>query len=297
APNGSLVAWWGEDLRVSGAATYLFDATSLYITKTVSSPRYTVQSFERIPNETRRHSLWDPDDDWLVSSMFHAGSLRQERGARRFVVAQRSDATLYVDVVPHTRTAIVESARHDGHDVAGLLIAIGALVVLAMWRVGAPHPRFADEALPRIVLIVVARAAMLPFTLDEDPAHVFSFDVYASRILGPFTNSPFDLLLTAAAVLAIVVAVARVLPAIVRALLALAGALGFAMLASNLVNNSRISSLPDHILPASVAQAVILAALLLFGLALLKGTGDGGRGTGIAIGIVVVGAALIAIFL
>src|SRR5207247_6627514 len=33
APNGNPVAWWGQELRVSGAATYLFDATSLYITK------------------------------------------------------------------------------------------------------------------------------------------------------------------------------------------------------------------------------------------------------------------------
>src|SRR5207302_7947276 len=110
-----------------------------------------------------------------------------------------------------------------------------------------------------VVVILVARAAMLPFTLDEDPTHVFGFDVYASRIRGPFTKSPFDLLLTAAAVLAIVVAAARVLPALVRALLALAGALGFAILASNLVDNSRISSLPDHIVPASLAHAGILA--------------------------------------
>src|ERR1044071_2640545 len=27
APNGDPVAWWGQELRVSGAATYLFDAT------------------------------------------------------------------------------------------------------------------------------------------------------------------------------------------------------------------------------------------------------------------------------
>src|SRR5205823_2349617 len=291
APNGNPVAWWGQELRVSGAATYLFDATSLYITKSVSTPRFTVQAFERVPNETKRHSLWDPDDDWLVSSMFHAGALRQENGARRYVVAQRQDATLYVDVVPRTRAAIVDSARHDGHDVAGLLIAIGAIVVLAMWGTG----KSACPPLISVVVILVARAAMLPFTLDEDPTHVFGFDVYASRILGPFTKSPFDLLLTAAAVLAIAVAAARVLPAIVRALLALAGALGFAILASNLVDNSRISSLPDHIVPASLAQAVILAALLLFGLALLKMTGDGGRGTAVAIGIVIGGAALIAV--
>jgi signal transduction histidine kinase/HAMP domain-containing protein len=294
APNGTVVAWWGEDLRVSGAATYLFDATSLYITKTISSPRATVQAFERVPNAAMRHSLWNPDDDWLVSSEFHAGALRQESGVRRFVVAQRPDATLYVDLMPRTRAAIVDSTRHDGHDTAGLLIAIGALVVLAMWSAAAMPPLFA------VLLILVARAAMLPFTVDEDPAHVFGFDVYASRILGPFTKSPFDLLLTAAALLGIVVVLARALPAIVRALLALAGALGFTLLASNLVDNARISSLPDHILPASVAQAVLLAALLLLGFALLQlaqGAGGRAQGAGVAIGVVVVGAAAAAFVL
>jgi signal transduction histidine kinase len=283
APNGDPVAWWGQELRVSGAATYLFDATSLYITKSVPTPRFTVQAFERIPNETKRHSLWDPDDDWLVSSMFHAGALRQESGARRYVVAQRHDATLYVDFVPRTRAAIVDSARHDGNDVAGLLIALGAL-----WSAAAMPPLW------RVLLIVVARVALLPLTLDEDPTHIFGFDIYASRILGPFTKSPFDLLLTAAAVLAIVVAAARVLPALVRALLALAGALGFAVLASNLVDNSRISSLPDHIVPASLAQAVILAALLLFGFALLQlAQGAERRGQGAGVVLVIAGAVVV----
>jgi signal transduction histidine kinase len=288
-PNGNVVAWWGEDLRVSGAATYLFDATSLYITKTVPSPRYTVQAYERIADETKRHSLWDPDDDWIVSWTLHAGALRQEKNVRRFVVTQRPDATLYVDVVPRTRAAIVDGVRHDGHDVAGLLVALGAIVVL--WSAAATPPL-------RILLIVVARLAMLPFTVDEDPTHVFGFDLYASRLLGPFTKSPFDLLLTAAAVLAIVVALRRVLPPLARAVLAVAGAAGFAVLAKNLVDNSRISSLPDHIVPASTAQAVLLAALVLFGFALLSlAKGAGGRGRGAAVIVVVAGAFVIGFLL
>ena len=257
-PNGTVVAWWGEDLRVSGAATFLFDATSLYVTKTVASPRYTVQAFERIVNETTRHSFWDPDDDWLVSMTFHAGALRQERGARRFVVLQRPDATLYVDIMPRTRNVIVDGVRHDGHDIAGVLVAIAAI-----WSAAATPPLF------RILLIIAARLALLPFTIDEDPTRLFGFDVYASRLLGPFTKSPFDLLLTAAAVLAIVVTIAPKLPRIVRAALAVAGAAGLVMLESNMADNSRISAVPDHILPASTAQAVLLAALILFGFALL----------------------------
>ncbi len=287
APNGNVVAWWGQDLRVSGAATYLFDATSLYITKSISSPRYTVQAFERIVNETKRHSLWDPDDDWLVSSKYHAGALRQERNTRRYVVTQRPDATLYVDIVPRTPAAIVDGVRRDGHAAAAILIAVAAV-----WLAAAAPPLIA------ILLIAVARAAMLLFRIDEDPTHIFGFDVYGSRILGPLTKSPFDLFLTAAALLAIAVAAARVVPAIARALVALAGALGFALLAANLVDNSRISSLPDHIVPTSLAQAVILGALVLLGFALLRlAEGAGRRGHGAGVVLVVAGTLFIGFFL
>src|SRR5437899_3105747 len=31
--DGSVLAWWGDDLRVSGKLTYQFDATDLYITR------------------------------------------------------------------------------------------------------------------------------------------------------------------------------------------------------------------------------------------------------------------------
>ncbi|HXH41328.1 MAG TPA: HAMP domain-containing protein, partial [Thermoanaerobaculia bacterium] len=85
----------------------------------------------------------------------------------------------------------------------------------------------------------------------------------------------FDLLVSAAAILAIVLALTRKRGAsmpvqIVRSVVAAATALGYMMLVKNLVDNSRISAVPDHILPVSVAQGVLLGALLLLGFALLR---------------------------
>src|SRR5205085_3901975 len=87
-----------------------------------------------------------------------------------------------------------------------------------------------------------------------------------------FSKSPFDLLLTAAAVLAIVVIWRRVGRAsfrqhVIRAVIAIIAAVGFVALMRNLVDNARISPIPDHIVPVSIAQAVLLLALLLFGFA------------------------------
>jgi len=269
AEDGSLQAWWGEDLRVSGTATYLFDATSLYVTRTRTLPHLTVQAFRRIPNETPRHSLLNTDDDWIVSTIYHAGPLRQAPGARRYIIDRRPDSTLFVDIMPSPRNVMLQNTRDDGRDLSSLLIALGAIAVLAISR--------RRPLAVMLLLIAVARMAMLPFSVDEDPTHIFGFDVFASRILGPFSKSPFDLLLTAAAVLAIVVVIGRRIELIngialtaVRAIAAAAASFGLVLLAANLADNSRISAIPDHIAPASLAQAVILTAVLLFGFALLQ---------------------------
>ena len=275
APNGDIVAWGGENLPVPGNASYEFDATNLYLVRSHRTPQGNVQTFERIANQPKNRSILDPDDDWITSTVFHGGPLRQEPGARRFVIATRPDATLQVDLMPSSRAEIVASTHGDGRDVEAILLAIGALTILALlWRDGRP-----TSLVVSVLLIASARAALLPFSVDEDPLHLFRFDVYASRILGPFSKSPFDLLLTAMAVLAIVVLVTtrlarrnrdRLLIQTLRTAIALAGAYGYLLLVRNLVDNSRISTIPEHIFPVSAAQGVLLAALLLFATALLQ---------------------------
>jgi signal transduction histidine kinase len=275
APNGDVVAWGGENLPVPGNASFEFDATNLYLVRSNPTQRGTVQAYQRISNEPKSRSLLDPDDDWISSTVFHAGTLRQEPGSRRFVIEARPDATLRVDLMPSSKAEILASTRSDGGDAAALLLAVGALTILALlWREGRP----ASLALT-LVLIASARTALLPFVVDEDPAHLFRFDVYASRILGPFSKSPIDLLLTAVAVLAIVVLVSArlvrrnrdsLLILTLRTTVAIVAAYGYLLLVRNLVDNSRIPTIPDHIIPVSAAQGVLLAALLLFGFALLQ---------------------------
>src|SRR5262249_33458686 len=124
-------------------------------------------------------------------------------------------------------------------------------------------------------LIVLARVALLAVRIDDDAWHIFTFDVYASRILGPFSRSPFDLLMTAAALLAIAVAATRrrspsAISVVVRGLVAIVAGFGFVILIGNLVDNSRLSAVPDHIVPPSIVQGVLLTALMLFAFTLLQ---------------------------
>src|SRR4029077_3330829 len=208
-------------------------------------------------------------------------------------------SALWIDVLPQSRSDLVASIRGDGVDAAAVFIALAALTMIVLL----------SNAQPWIIAALIAAAliALLPLQFDEDPWHVFRFDVYASRILSGFSRSPLDLLLTAAAVLGIAVCLIRPLAArrsplavfVIRVAVAFLAAFGYLTLVRNLVDNARISPIPDHILPASLAQAVLLAALTLFAFALLALTRhqQNGRRTLILIALAVVPIVIGGLFL
>src|SRR3954470_1924705 len=274
APNGDAIAWWGEDLRTPGATSFEFDATNLYIVRArpLPNPAVSVQAFERIPNQPKLPGLFDlDDDDWVSGTMFHAGALRQEKGSLRFILERRPSATLWIDLTPRPRGEVIDAARTIGNDVAAVLLALGALALLAALR----RSKWGAHPASTILLVIAARVALLPVHVDQDPWQIFRFDLFASRMLGPFSRSPFDLLVSAAAILAIVIALTKVrrrsmMMPIARTIVALVAAGGYMLLVRNLVDNTRISTVPDHILPVSAAQGVLLGALLLFGFALIQ---------------------------
>jgi nitrogen fixation/metabolism regulation signal transduction histidine kinase len=305
APNGDAIAWWGEDLRTPGTTSYEFDATNLYIVRSrpLPNPAVSVQAFERIPNQPKSPGLFDlDDDDWVSGTMFHAGVLRQEHGSRRFILERRPSATLWIDVTPRPKAEVIDAARAVGHDVAAVLLAIATMVLLlGVWR---GTLGIEAKPLPTILLVLAARVALLPMRVDEDPWQIFRFDLFASRMLGPFSRSPFDLLVSAAAILAIVLALTRkrsgsTAMQIVRTVVAALAAAGYMALIRNLVDNSRISTVPDHILPVSAAQGVLLAALLLFGFALMQLTRHESslRATLLGIAIIVIPVVVTAMWL
>src|SRR5438270_2677528 len=263
-PDGIPIAWWGEDLRALGTKTYQFDTTNLYIIRArVLKSGDIVQAFARIDNGPGARSALHPSDEWIASSIFHGGFLRQEAGTRRFVVEKRSDATLWIDFAPRSRAEVLERVRKDGRNVAAVLMAMAAIAAAIVSR----------SRMLSVVFVIVARVALLAIDVIDDPLRIFHFDVYASKLLFAFSKSPFDLLLTAAALFAIVMLLAPWLARIhliARTALILLSSYAFVALADNLVNNSRISSIPDHIVPTSAAQAVLLAALMFFGFSHLR---------------------------
>jgi signal transduction histidine kinase/HAMP domain-containing protein len=262
--TGEPVAWWGEDLPFNSSRRYLFDVTNLYVVSERGSGTLRIQTYARIPNEDVSLRHFHAPDAWIVTLKFHGGFLRQEPEMRRFRIATDADSSLWLDVQTRTKTEVVEAAAHAGRTATAILIALGFLVATVM--AGKRFP-----ALVSIVFIAAARVALLALKVPDDPFHIFSFDVYGSRILGPLSRSPIDLLLTAAALLAIVT---RVGPSDRRpwlnVLIALAASAGFVLVVGNLVDNSRISAIPEHIVPISAAQGVLLGALLLFAFAVLR---------------------------
>jgi signal transduction histidine kinase len=267
--SGEPIAWWGEDYRAPANRTYQFDVTNLYVTRSRAAKDFTVQAFARIENVAGRLPDLHPDDSWITSMFFHAGFPRPARGAHRFLVLERADASLYVDVVPRLRNEVVDAARVEGASTAAILLALGALVVIAMGGRTSP-PGLANVM--ACIVIIVARIALLALHPPNDPLHIFDFELYGSKILGPFTKSPFDLLLTAAAILGIVFFLRPLLArlhVVVRATVAIAAAWGYIRLIDNFVSNARISGIPDHVMPASIVQSVLFAATLFLGLAVV----------------------------
>ena len=266
--TGEPVAWWGDDLPFPGNRRYQFDVTNLYIVSIREAPPLRIEMFARIPNQGAAMEQFHTSDAWITSLMFHGGFLRQAPSTRRYLVDKEADASLWLDVNTRSRADVIASTKEAGRTTTALLITIACLLVLAAGRGRLPRSAV-------ILLIVAARAALLAVGAGDDRFNVFGFEIYGSRILGPLTRSPIDLFLTAAAVLAIVIVVARVTaatPLLVRLLVALAAGLGFVCIVQNLVDNSRISAIPEHIIPISAAQGVLLAALLLFAFSILRMT-------------------------
>jgi len=271
-PEGDLLAWWGEELRGAAAKTFEFDATNLYIVRSRVTGHYVVESFKRVANAPSTTSSIHPHDpEWTTGATFHAGFLRQEPGMVRQLIERRPDGDLWIDIAPRSSREVLETTSVNGRNAAAILLAAGALVVMMMLR----------NRAATIVLIVVARMALLALNVVDDPSRILHFDLYGSRLLGPFSKSPFDLLATSIAILGIVFALLppgeggaqrrmrgpRVLAQI---LIAIAAAIGYVLLVRNLTDNSRVSPLPDHIIPSSAAQAILLASLLCLAYAVLR---------------------------
>ncbi|HEX6178649.1 MAG TPA: ATP-binding protein [Thermoanaerobaculia bacterium] len=263
--NGQPVAWWGEDLPFAGDRRYLFDTTNVYI---VSTPREgaRVQTYVRLPNQPSGSQELHPHDAWITSIVFHGGFLRQATGSRRFLIDKHGEAALWADLQSQGEDEVIAAVRAQGMSIAAVLIAMFAILVLIAF--GRRTPTIAA-----VILVVVARIALLAVEAQHDPLRIFGFDVYGSRMVGPLTRSPFDLFMTGAALLAIVLLCGRALqrvPVAIRIAAAAIAAWGFIELADNFVDNSRISAFPEHLLPISTTQAVLLAALLFIAFAITR---------------------------
>ncbi|HYH07627.1 MAG TPA: ATP-binding protein [Thermoanaerobaculia bacterium] len=260
--NGEPLAWMGEDYRAPAGRTYQFDVTNLYITRSRKTPKVTVQAFERVENVSGRLPEMHPDDAWVTAMFFHGGFPQQEPGTKRFLVAKLEDANLWVDVTPRSSAEVLSELRAQGESIAALLLATGALLVLVKKR----------PAFVAVLAIVVARVSLLAVHAPRDPLRVFDFELYGSRLLGPFSKSPFDLLLTAAAIAGVVALLRPLLlrvHVVFRVLIAVPAAWGYVLLIDNFVDNSRVSALPDHVAPASLVQGMLFAAMVLFAYAVV----------------------------
>ncbi len=282
-PAGRLIAWWGEDLPGVDGRPWRFDVTNLYVNRraSVRGGELIVDHYQRIPNLDSER-IRDAAGSAIRSAKLHAGALTLASDARRFAVERAGGMTLQADLVPRSAEDVAAALTQRAGTAAAIVIAAALLLAVASWRTRWPGGARGNAM--AMAAIFLARAALLGVRPPSDPASIFGFEIYASRILGPFSRSPFDLLLTSFAILlAGHLAMRRrggswrTAATLAQPAIVVAAAYGLVRVIENLVANSRISPVPQHVLPTSPAQGVLLGSVVLLGLAAIQAARHAGR--------------------
>lgn len=285
--SGNLVAWTGEHLPTPGSEHFEYDVTNVYIVHSVplviAGEPHTLQRFARVINDTAigPMDLLENHSEWISGYKLHSGVLAGKPGSRRHVIARSGAEFLYADIEPRSKEAVLAKLRDRGMTASSTVVAIGILLVIFI----AARERHRFSAGPELrtnailfssaAAILFAREVLLGVRVEDDRWSLFNFELFASRALGPFSRSPFDLLATSMALFALAFIFSRRVAIKSRALAIAEGAIIgtlvvlFTRFAANLVDNSRISPLPSHLIPRTPAQLLLLLSLLLMGGALV----------------------------
>ena len=266
--RGDLLAWWGEHFPFASCEAYCYDTTNLYVVATsrwdAGDLTLNATAFRRVP----LRPSWLVEDRWIRDARLHGGALRRGEETRRERLAQSESTAVWVDLIPEELDALVAQIESAAWTASAVVLAIGlALLALVLYE-----PSRRGTVWVSVLLIAAARLALLGIRVPDDPLEIFGFAAYASRWLGPLARSPFDLLVTAAAILLILVVLTRSTRGrwIVCGISSGLASAGYVLFVKNLVENARLSPVAEHIVPDTVVQAVLLGGLILLALALFE---------------------------
>ncbi len=274
--DGRIFAWWGQQLSGGSSERYQFDVLNLYVVESSAvnwnEATYKLQLFTRIPNapESSAQSVV-PASRWVTSRKFHSGTLVAADGSRRTIMDSSVSPALYMNVLARSAPEVADETRRRGRSAAAIVLAAGLLLLATRARLLLRNLNATPLAIAFLQgsFILLARASLLGLNYETAGIRLLNFELFGSRLLGPFTRSPLDLLLTSLAFFALVLLLVRGLlggrreTLLIQASLLAPLSLLAVRVIENVVNNSRVSAVPEHILPVSAGQAAILAALLI----------------------------------
>jgi len=287
--SGRPLAWWGEELPAAQAGSYQFDVTILHLVERrqvrIGASTISIEAGRPIRNNRSGMARLAGRPEIVVAdARLHAGHLARTPEAQRYVLDRQGSSTLYADLTPPPPAQVAREIQIRSSTASSLLLATGALVVLVLfvrrrplegrsW----PASLMPGETATAVALVALARGSLLGVGSPNDSLRIFGFSFYGSRLLGPLTRSPFDLFLTALALLLITTLISRTdwgrrarAAAFIQATLLVPLAFAYLRFMENLVENSRIRTIPNHILPTSVAQGALLFSVLLLGFAIIQ---------------------------
>jgi signal transduction histidine kinase len=276
--DGTHLAWWGSDPMMLHSEPVSFSATTFSLSSVrdvgAGSIHDVLVLHSRYPNsgDDPHAEVAGSRSPWVERSRFTGEGAALAPLAHRIALA--GTPGLAIDFVPPTPRRVV-SATNSRFQSAGLLLASIGVVLFLVLRRPAQRDPLSDFLVP--VVAICATRHLLVGVSPAYPIGLFGYEIYGSRLFGPYTESPWQLLLTAMTIFSVIwLAVREALNRprwwhvwALAPLLVLLG-LGWLSLLRSVDINSAISAVPDHLMSTSLAQTALALSLIVIAWAILQ---------------------------
>ncbi len=278
ADDGTPLAWWGDELQSENLGPVSFSATtvSLVASRVVEtgSLRDTVIVRSRFSNAGMdpHARIAGSKSPWVERSRFVGPGAPPSPTARRIEIA--SVPGLSVEFVPSSRSRVIEAAAKRFRAGGLSFVVVGLIFALAL-RPAAPRRTLNRFVVP-VAGIVAIRHLLLEVSPGRDSAF-FGFEIFGSRVIGRYSESPWQLLLTSVAAFMVIWLLVREVAERRRvwhvwlvAPFSVFCGLGWLSLLESIELNSAVSPVPDHLVSSSLVQVSITLSLLIIAWGILQ---------------------------
>jgi nitrogen fixation/metabolism regulation signal transduction histidine kinase len=280
AADGTPLAWWGADLSGTIPAPLSFSATTFSLAEVrlveAGTLRDTVLVQSRFPNSDKdpHAGVTGSRSLWVERSRFVGEGAVASSTTRRLPLS--STPGLSIDFEPPSPLRVLQATKARIRS-AGLFVVTLGLASLLVLRPRGPGGSPGGFLFPAAVILGIRH--LLLGVMPDIQADLFRYEIFGSRVLGRYSESPWQLLLTSFVIFIVIWLAVRegltrprawhvwLLPPV----LVVCG-LGWLSLVESVEINSAISPMPDHLVSGSLVQFSLALSLIVIAWGVLQFT-------------------------